>query len=91
MVNRKNDDKDLSAEQWRKIINDNFKMQCIFKINTQQQIRSNLEWERDYRDRDLKRLHGTMICTYPVNNILFTISDSIGDYGKWMNSILELE
>jgi hypothetical protein len=31
-----------------------------------------------------------MICTYPVNNILFTISDSIGDFGKWMGSILEL-
>jgi hypothetical protein len=69
---------------------DRLVLKCIFKINTQQQIRSNLKWERDYRDRDLKRLHGTMICTYPVNNILFTISDSIGDYGKWMGSILEL-
>jgi DcmR-like sensory protein len=69
---------------------DRLVLKCIFKINTQQQIRSNLEWERDYRDRDLKRLHGTMICTYPVNNILFTISDTLGDYGKWMSSILEL-
>ncbi len=69
---------------------DRLVLKCIFKINTQQQIKSNLEWERDFRDRNLKRLHGTMICTYPVNNILFTISDAIGDYGRWMSSILEL-
>jgi DcmR-like sensory protein len=69
---------------------DRLVLKCIFKINTQQQIRSNLDWERDYRDKDLKRLRGTMICTYPVNNILFTISDSIGDYGRWMSNILEL-
>jgi DcmR-like sensory protein len=69
---------------------DRLVLKCIFKINTQQQIRSNLEWERDYRDRDLKRLHGTIICTYPVNDILFTISDAIGDYGRWMSNLLEL-
>ena len=69
---------------------DRLVLKCIFKINTQEQIRSNLEWEREYRERNLKRLHGTMICTYPVNNILLTISDSVGDYGRWMNNLLEL-
>ncbi len=31
-LNRKNDNKDLSAEQWREIINDNFKKQRIFVV-----------------------------------------------------------
>jgi hypothetical protein len=30
-----------------------------------------------------------MICTYPVNNIIPTILDS-GNYGKWMNDLLEI-
>jgi hypothetical protein len=30
-----------------------------------------------------------MICTYPVHNIIPTISDS-GNYGRWMNELLEI-
>jgi hypothetical protein len=37
----------------------------------------------------IKGLKGTMMCTYPVNNIILTISDS-GSYGKWMNTLLEI-
>ena len=62
----------------------------IFKTDTQEQIRSNLEWERQFRAKDLKLLQGTMICTYPVSNIIPTISDSEGDYGRWMSDLLEL-
>jgi hypothetical protein len=64
-------------------------LRCIFKVDSREQMLSNLEWERDYRVRDLKRLRGTMICTYPVNNIIPTISDS-GDNGEWMSNLLEL-
>jgi hypothetical protein len=64
-------------------------LRCIFKTDTEEQIRSNLKWERDYRYRDLKGLQGTMICTYAVNNIIPTISDP-GGYGKWMNELLEI-
>ena len=64
-------------------------LRSIFKTDTEEQIRSNLKWERDYRYRNLKGLRGTMICTYPVNNIIPTISDS-GNYGKWMNDLLEI-
>jgi hypothetical protein len=63
-------------------------LRCIFKTDTEQ-IRSNLKWERDYRYRELKGLQGTMICTYPVNNIIPTISDPEG-YGEWMNQLLEI-
>ena len=64
-------------------------LRCIFKTDTEEQIRLNLKWENDYRYRDLKGLQRTMICTYPVNNIIPSISDS-GNYGKWMNELLEI-
>jgi len=68
---------------------DRLVLRCIFKTGTREQMLSNIEWERDYRLRDLKRLRGAMICTYPVNNIIPTIYDS-GEIGKWMSSLLEL-
>jgi hypothetical protein len=64
-------------------------LRCIFKTDTEEQISSNLKWERDYRYRELRGPQGTMICTYPVNNIIPTISDPEG-YGKWMNELLEI-
>ena len=65
-------------------------LRCVYKINTEEQIRSNLEWERDYRLKDLKSLGATVVCTYPINYIIPTISDSTGSYGKWMSDILEI-
>ncbi len=65
-------------------------LRCIFKTNTEEQIRSNLEWERDYRFKNLKPIRGTVICTYSVSNIVPTISDAVSDYGKWMSELLEL-
>jgi hypothetical protein len=64
-------------------------LRCIFKTDTEEQIRSNLKWEHDYRYMGLKGLQGTMICTYLVNNIIPTILDSRG-YGQWMNNLLEI-
>jgi hypothetical protein len=52
--------------------------------------KSDLIWSGKFRARDLKHLQGTMICAYPVSNIIPTISDSEGDYGKWMSDLLEL-
>lgn len=81
----------LALHPWTKNSQpDRLILKCIFKVSTKQQIKSNLEWERAYHFRDLKQLHGTLICTYPINNILHTITDSVGDYGRWMNNLLEL-
>jgi MEDS: MEthanogen/methylotroph, DcmR Sensory domain len=69
---------------------DRIVLRCVYKINTQEQIKSNLKWEHDYRFKNLKDTGTTVVCTYPVNDIIPTISDSTGPYGKWMNTLLEL-
>jgi MEDS: MEthanogen/methylotroph, DcmR Sensory domain len=69
---------------------DRIVLRCVYKINTEEQIKSNLKWEHDYRFKNLKNFGTTVICTYPVNDIITTISDSTGPYGKWMNYLLEI-
>jgi hypothetical protein len=65
-------------------------LRCVYKINTQEQIESNLKWEHEYRLKELKDGTTTILCTYPVDNIMLTISDSTGAYGKWMNDLLSM-
>jgi hypothetical protein len=65
-------------------------LRCIYKINTEEQIKSNLKWEHDYHFKDLKNSGVTVVCTYPINDIIPTLSDSKGCYGKWMNDLLEI-
>lgn len=65
-------------------------LRCIYKVDTEEQIRSNLKWEHDYRFKNLKNSGATIVCTYPVNDIVPTISDATGSYGKWMNDLLEI-
>ncbi|HJT48484.1 MAG TPA: MEDS domain-containing protein, partial [Nitrososphaeraceae archaeon] len=67
---------------------DRIVLRCVYKINTQEQIKSNLKWEHDYRFKNLKRSGITLVSSYPINDIIPTISDS-GPYGKWMNTLLE--
>ena len=69
---------------------DRIVLRCVYKINTEEQMKSNLKWEYDYRFKNLKHFRKTVVCTYPINDILSTISDSTGLYGKWMNNLLEI-
>jgi hypothetical protein len=69
---------------------DRLVLRCIYKIKTEEQIKSNLRWENAFRSKDLKSLSGALICTYPISNIMSTILDSKGSYGKWMNDLLEI-
>ena len=81
----------IILDPWTKIGQpDRLVLRCLYKINTKEQIKSNLKWEHDYRFRDFKSLRGTMICSYPVNDIIPTISEPVGSYGKWMNDLLEI-
>src|SRR5215469_15595037 len=57
-----------------------------YKINTEERIKSNLKWEREYRLKELKN----RLCTYPVENILSELSDSTGAHAKWMSDLLNM-
>ncbi|HEY6884439.1 MAG TPA: MEDS domain-containing protein [Nitrososphaeraceae archaeon] len=69
---------------------DRIVLRCIYKINTEEQIKSNLKWERQYRLKKLKNGVTTLLCVYPIDNIIPTMSDSTGAYGKWMNDLLAM-
>src|SRR5215831_10648655 len=75
---------DLRPSQGDRIV-----FKCIYKINTEEQIKSNLKWEREYRLKKLKNTT-TTLCTYPVENILSELSDSIGAHAKWMSDLLNM-
>jgi archaellum biogenesis ATPase FlaH len=60
------------------------------KINTEEQIKSNLKWEREYRLKELKNRATSILCTYPVENIIPELSDSRGAHAKWMSDLLDM-
>ena len=69
---------------------DRIVLRCVYKVNSEEQIKSNLKWEHDYRFKNLKNSGATVVCVYPVNDIIPTISDSTGPFGKWMHDLLEI-
>ena len=69
---------------------DRIVLRCVYKVTSEQQIKSNLQWEYDYRFKNLKHFRKTVVCTYPIDDIMSTISDSTGPYGKWMNDLLQI-
>ncbi|MBV9179592.1 MAG: MEDS domain-containing protein [Nitrososphaeraceae archaeon] len=69
---------------------DRIVLRYIYKVNSEEQIKSNLKWEHDYRFKNLKNIGATVVCVYPVNDIIPTISDSTGPFGKWMHDLLEI-
>jgi predicted DNA binding CopG/RHH family protein len=75
---------DLSPSQGDRIV-----FKCIYKINTEEEIKSNLKWEREYRLKELKN-RTTTLCTYPVENIISELSDSTGAHAKWMSDLLNM-
>ena len=75
---------DLRPSQGDRIV-----FKCIYKINTEEEIKSNLKWECEYRLKELKN-RTTTLCTYPVENILSELSDSIGAHAKWMSDLLNM-
>jgi hypothetical protein len=61
-----------------------------YQINTQEQTKSNLNWEREYRLKELKNRTTSILCTYPVENIIPELSDSTGAHAKWMSTLLNM-
>ncbi|MGC2573698.1 MAG: MEDS domain-containing protein [Candidatus Nitrosopolaris sp.] len=60
------------------------------KINTEERIKSTLKWEREYRLKELKNRTTSILCTYPVENIIPELSDSTGAHAKWMSDLLKM-
>jgi len=69
---------------------DRIVFKCIYKINTEEQIKSNLKWEYEYRLKELKNRKTSILCTYPVEDIISELSDSTGAHAKWMSDILNM-
>ncbi|HZA06346.1 MAG TPA: hypothetical protein VE619_01470 [Nitrososphaeraceae archaeon] len=69
---------------------DRIVLRCIYNVNTEEQIKSNLRWEYDFRCKDLKHTGTTLVSSYPINDIIPTISDLTRPYGKWMSTLLEI-
>jgi hypothetical protein len=69
---------------------DRIVLRCVYNVDTEEQIKSNLRWEYDFRCKNLKHSGTTLVSSYPINDIISTISDSTGSYGKWMSTLLEL-
>jgi len=69
---------------------DRIVFKCIYKINTEEQIKSNLKWEREYRLKEFKNRTTSILCTYPVENIIPELSDSTGAHAKWMSDLLNM-
>jgi hypothetical protein len=67
---------------------DRIVLRCVYNVSTEEQIKSNLRWEYDFRYKNLKA--STLVSSYPINDIISTISGSTGSYGKWMNTLLEI-
>jgi len=65
-------------------------LKCIYKISTEEHLNSILKWEREYRLKYLKNGKSSLLCAYPVDNILSIISDSTGAHSQWMNGLLEM-
>jgi MEDS: MEthanogen/methylotroph, DcmR Sensory domain len=61
-----------------------------YDTNTEDQIKSILKWEREYRLKHLKNGTTAFLCTYPVDNIIPVLFDSAGALAKWMNDLLTM-
>lgn len=67
-------------------------LRCVHKIETEGQIMTNLKWEKEYRNTILRKElpDSSIICTYPINNIISTIKGQSNKYSEWMSKLLEM-
>ena len=59
---------------------DRIVLRCVYNVNTEEQMKSNLRWEYDFRCKNLKYTGTTLVSSYPINDVIPTISDSTGPY-----------
>jgi hypothetical protein len=67
-------------------------LKCLHKIETKEQIKNNILWEKNYRNTILRDAlpNCSIICSYPINDILSTIKGESSIYSEWMADLLEI-
>lgn len=67
-------------------------LRCIHKIENSEQIQKNIQREKNYRDTILRDVlfNCSIICTYPVNDILSTIKGESNTYSERMAELLDM-
>ena len=67
-------------------------LKCLHKVETIEQIKNNIVWERNYRNTILRDAlpNCSIICSYPIKDILSTIKGESPIYSEWMANLLEI-
>ncbi|MGN6351528.1 MAG: hypothetical protein ACTHL3_08710 [Candidatus Nitrosocosmicus sp.] len=67
-------------------------LRCMHEVITREQILKNIEWEKNYRNTVFrKKMSNTsIICTYPVDNIMAVIEGNSTIYSQWMTELLNM-
>ncbi|MGN6628891.1 MAG: hypothetical protein ACTHKJ_03340 [Candidatus Nitrosocosmicus sp.] len=67
-------------------------LRCLHKIENREQIQNNIKWEKNCRNTLLRNSlsNCSIICTYPIRDILSTIKGESYAYSEWMADLLEI-
>ena len=67
-------------------------LRCLHKIETRDQIQYNISWERNFRNIKLRQNlpNASLICTYPVENIIEVLKGKSKVYSPCMTNLLEI-
>ena len=67
-------------------------LRCMHKLETRDQVQYNILWEKNFRNIKLRQELPTasLICTYPVENIIKVLKGESKVYSPWMTNLLEI-
>jgi hypothetical protein len=67
-------------------------LRCMHKVETKDQIIKNLIWEKNCRNTTFRKklTNSSILCTYPVNNIMDVIEGKSKSHSQWMADLLEI-
>jgi hypothetical protein len=67
-------------------------LRCMHEVTSIDQINKNIEWEKKYRNVIFRKElpNSSIICTYPVNDIIKTIKGDSTFHSRWMAELLEI-
>lgn len=67
-------------------------LRCMHEVITREQILKNIEWEKKYRNTVFREKipDSSIICTYPVDNIMAVIEGNSTMHSPWMTELLNI-